>query len=155
MDQEVKTFRSMAQSETPRIEYPFATKAGVFLAAVLGLWGVVEYFGFESSYQQQYRDPYLIAAQSVRLESFREAVAANAVLGYLTDVELGSVADDAMFQGAQYTLAPRLLERKTSDQQVLGNFTRPADFAALGRQHGLSIERDFGNGVVLYRGETR
>jgi hypothetical protein len=145
----------MAKSETLRIEYPLTTKAGILLAASLALWGVVEYFGFESSYQQQYRDPYLIAAQSVRLESFREAVAANAVLGYLTDVELGSVADDAMFQAAQYTLAPRILERKTSDQQVLGNFTRPADFAALGRQHGLSIERDFGNGVVLYRGETR
>jgi hypothetical protein len=48
-------------------------------------------------------------------------------------------------------LAPRLLEKTTNHQQVLGNFTRPADFAAIGRQYGLSLQHDFGNGVVLYR----
>jgi hypothetical protein len=146
----------MAKVETARVKYPFATKAGVLLAAVLGLWGVAEYFGFESSYQQQYHDPYLIAAQSVRLQSFSDAVAPNAILGYLTDAEPGSAADDTLFRTAQYTLAPRLLQKKPSDsQQVLGNFTRPADFAAIGRQYGLNLERDFGNGVVLYRAQAR
>jgi len=144
----------MAKAQTPRVEYPFATKAGVLLAAGLALWGVVEYFGFESSYQQQNSDPYQIAAQSARFESFREVVARDAVLGYLTDVAPDSVAEDIMFQSAQYALAPRILERATSYRSVLGNFTHPEDFAAIGRQHGLSLERDFGNGVVLYRGEA-
>ena len=116
----------MAKTETPHSAYPFATKAGVFLAAALALWGVMEYFGFEASYLQEYRDPYRIAAQSVRLDSFREAVAPDAILGYLTDAEPGSVAGDAMFQAAQYTLAPRILEREVSYRQVFGNFTRPA-----------------------------
>jgi hypothetical protein len=145
----------MAKVETPQIEYPLVTKAGVILAAALTLWGVVEYFGFESSYQQEYRDPYLIGAQSSKLASFRDAVPQNAVLGYLTDAEPGSVASDAMFLAAQYTLAPRLLEKRTDSLQVLGYFTRPTDFAALGSQYNLSIEHDFGNGVVLYRGMSR
>jgi hypothetical protein len=145
----------MAKVEKPRVEYPFTTKAGVLIAAVLSLWGVLEYFGFEGSYQEQYRDPYQIAAQSARFENLREAVAADAVLGYLTDAAPGSVASDAMFLGAQYTLAPRLLDKKTNYRQVLGNFTRPADFAAVGRQYGLSLQRDFGNGVVLYQGGSR
>jgi hypothetical protein len=143
----------MSKVETPRIEYPLATNVGVLLAAALALWGVVEYFGFESSYQKQYHDPYLIAAQAARLENFREAVSSDAVLGYLTDATPGSVTADSMFLAAQYTLAPRLLQKDASHQQVLGNFTRQADFAAIGTQYGLILERDFGNGVVLYRGE--
>jgi hypothetical protein len=155
----------MAKVDRPRVEYPLATKAGVLVAAALALWGVLEYFGFEGSYQEQYRDPYQIAAQSARLEDFREAVAADAVLGYLTDAAPGSVVSDSMFLSAQYTLAPRLLaketlgketnDKKTSHQQVLGNFTQPADFVAIGRQYGLSLQRDFGNGVVLYQGDVR
>ena len=145
----------MARVETPQMEYPLVTKAGVILAAALTLWGVVEYFGFESSYQQEYRDPYLIGAQSAKFGTFLEAVAPNAVLGYLTDAEPGSVASDTMFLAAQYALAPRLLEKRTNSLQVLGNFTRSADFAAIGRQKNLNLERDFGNGVVLYRSESR
>jgi hypothetical protein len=150
----------MAKGEEPRVEYPFITKAGILVAALLALWGVLGYFGFEGSYQEQYRDPFQIAAQSARLESFRDAVAADAVLGYLTDAAPGSEVSDAMFLSAQYTLAPRLLVKETSAketnyQQVLGNFTRPGDFAAIGRQYGLSLQRDFGNGVVLYRGDAR
>ena len=145
----------MANVETPRVEYPFATKAGILVAAVLALWGVLGYFGSEGSYQEQYRDPFQIAAQSARLEGFRDAVAADAVLGYLTDAAPGSAVSDSMFLSAQYTLAPRLLAKKTDAQQVLGNFTRPGDFAALGRQYGLSLDRDFGNGVVLYRSDAR
>ena len=144
--------------QTPRIEsspkYPLATKAGVLLAAALALWGVLGYFGSESLYQKQHRDPFKIAAESIRLGAFREAVASNAILGYLTDVPLGKEASDGMFLAAQYTLAPRILQKETNRPHVLGNFTRPVDLAAAGRPYGLSVERDFGNGVVLYRSET-
>jgi hypothetical protein len=134
--------------------YPLATKAGVLLAAALALWGVLGYFGSEGAYQKLHRDPYRIAAEATRLETFREAVASNAILGYLTDVPLGNEASDGMFLAAQYTLAPRILQRETKHPHVLGNFTRPVDFAAAGRPYGLTLERDFGNGVVLYRSET-
>ena len=131
-----------------------AAQIGVIGAAALSLWGAVAYFGFETEFQKQDRDPYKIAAQSSRLEGVRGALPENAVIGYLTDLEKGSVAASATFNATQYILAPRILQEDTAQPLVLGNFSRPLDFAALGRQHGLRIERDFGNGVVLFRKEA-
>ena len=130
--------------------YPPAVMAGAVILPLLCVWGAWESYGAESAYQQQYRDPYLIAAQSTRFAPFVPSVPDNAELGYLTDLAPG-VTDWAMFLGAQYALAPRLLERGVAHPWVLGNFTRPADFAAFGQAHGLKLQQDFGNGVVLFR----
>jgi hypothetical protein len=81
-------------------------------------------------------------------------VSANAILGYLTDIPTEDILATSMFLAAQYELAPRILQKSDAFDAVLGNFTRPADFASLGRQHGLRLDRDFGNGVVLFRRET-
>jgi hypothetical protein len=126
----------------------------VLLAAALSLWGAVQYRDTETAYQRQSPDPYRLADQDARFEAFRAAVPAGATLGYLTDLPAEDNLSYAMFLIAQYHLAPRLLQKGSSNEMVLGNFTRPADFAALGRQQGLRMERDFGNGVVLYRREA-
>ncbi len=135
------------------MDFPPGVKIGVAAAALLSLWGTVQYFGFETGYQKQNRDSYQIAAQAARLEGVRASLPSTAELGYLTDLEPGGTAASAMFNGAQYVLAPRLLHQDANQPQVLGNFSRPGDFAAIGRQHGLRIERDFQNGVVLFRKE--
>ena len=137
------------------MDFPPVVKIGVAAAALLSLWGAVQYFGFETGFQKQNRDPYQIAATAARLEGIRASLPANAELGYLTDLEPGGVADSAMFNGAQYFLAPRLLNKDADRPQVLGNFSRPVDYGAIGRQHGLRIERDFQNGVVLFRKEAQ
>ena len=144
----------MKKGDAARIEYPLAARASVALAALVSLWGSFEYSGLESAYQQQFHDPYQITAQFTRFDQVQSVAPENATLGYLTDAEPGSVVADAMFNGAQYVLAPRLLEKSTAFDLVLGNFTKPGDFGAMGRSHGLRLERDFGNGVVLYRKES-
>ena len=136
------------------MNYPLRVRAGVALAAALSIWGVAEYFGFETAYQRQSRDPYQVAAQAARLEGVVALVPEDAVLGYMTDLEQGSTGALALFNGAQYALAPRILRQDSGQIRVLGNFAHPADFGALGRQHGLSIERDFQNGVVLFRKDS-
>ena len=79
----------------------------------------------------------------------------NAILGYVTDVDDIQPLASAMLFSAQYTLAPRLLQKGAASRDlVLGNFTKPADFAAFGQQRGLKLERDFGNGVILFRKEA-
>ena len=133
--------------------FPLRVTFTVAVAAAVALWGAIEHFGFEAEYQKQNRDPYQIATQAARFEQARASIPEDALLGYLTDLELGSVAASAIFNGAQYTLAPRILHQDTVGDLVLGNFARPADFAALGRVHGLRVERDFQNGVVLFRKE--
>jgi hypothetical protein len=126
---------------------------GVILAAALSLFGSIQYWDAETTYQHQSPDPYRVADQAVRLEAFRDSVPADAILGYLTDAPAEGTLASSMFFAAQYALAPRLLQKGDSYDLVLGNFTKPADFASVGKQHGLRVERDFGNGVVLFRRE--
>lgn len=75
-------------------------------------------------------------------------VPADAVLGYVTDGEAS-----AAIKVAQYSLAPRLLDAGANHSLVLGEFSRPEEYARLSQPLGLRVERDFGNGVVLFRNE--
>ena len=75
----------------------------------------------------------------------------DTVMGYLTDLEHGTLKADAMFGEAQYALAPRILQRGAGYDWVLGNFAGPIPFTPTGDQRGLRVERDFGAGVVLLR----
>lgn len=134
---------------------PMRMTAGLMAACLVCLWGALEYSAAESEYQHQNHDPYLVADQATRFAAFESSVPRNAILGYLSDAAAGSVADSTLFTSAAYTLAPRLVERGVDREYVLGNFTRPADFAALGRSHGLRMQQDFGNGVVLFRKEPK
>ncbi len=135
-------------------EFSLRTKLSVAAAAVLSLWGVIEYYGFEGVFHT-HRDFYQIVAQFVRFEGVRASTPEDALLGYITGEEPGSVLASAMFNAAQYNLAPRLLEKDKALDWTVGNFARPVDFAAVGRRYGLRIERDLGNGVILYRKEQR
>ena len=126
----------------------------MLVAAALSLWGSVQYWDAETAYQRQSPDPYGLAGQAARLADFQAAVPADAILGYLTDVPPEDPRASSMFFAAQFALAPRILRQTDAADLVLGNFTRPGDFAAAGRQHGLQLQRDFGNGIVLFRREA-
>ena len=139
----------------PKTSFPVRVLTGVFVAAALCFAGAVSYYRDEAHNQEHSRDPYIVGVQFPRLEGVRNAVPENAVLGYLTDLPAENITAMAMFRSAAYVLAPRLIRQGQDADWVLGNFTRPADFAALGREHGLRLQRDFGNGVVLYRKEGR
>jgi hypothetical protein len=131
--------------------YPFAVVASVAAVPLLCLYGAFASLTFESAYQQQSPDPYKVAQQVKRFEQVAAIVPKDAELGYVTDAQTGSVIESAMFLGAQYALAPRLLMKDPAKAtQVLGNFSRPGDFAAFGSSRGLRIQQDFGHGVVLF-----
>jgi hypothetical protein len=138
----------------PSVQYPPVVVAGIVATSLLCLWGAIEHHQAEAAYQEQFRDPYMISAQFTRFEPLLAAVPARAEMGYLTDAPPGSVADSSMLLSAQYVLAPRLVARGAAHEWVVGNFTRPGDFAAVGRSNGLRLEQDFGNGVVLFRKEN-
>ncbi len=142
---------SMPEGPSKSAQYPGKILAGVAGAVILCLWGSFSFYEFESAYQQQNRDTFMVGAQVTRFAGLMNTVPENALIGYMTDAAAGSVVENAMFLSAQYTLAPRLLDHGTAREWVLGNFTRAADFAALGQAQGLQLQQDFGNGVVLYR----
>jgi hypothetical protein len=125
--------------------------------AALSLFGALQFYNSETAAerQSQNRDPYMIGPQYERFSGLRQTVPENAILGYLTDAEPGSVLATTIFDAAQYALAPRLLQAGTTGEWVLGNFTKPLDFEGLGAKYGLHLERYFGSGVVLYRKQGR
>ena len=125
--------------------------AAPLLAASFALWGAVQYWDSETAFQSQSRDVYKVAEQRARLAELQAALPSNAILGYVTDIDDTQPVAGAMLFSAQYTLAPRLLQKGVNHDLILGNFTRPEDFAAFGRQRGMRLERDFGNGVVLFK----
>ena len=133
-------------------DFSLRNKVCAAAAAVLSLWGVLAYYGYESDFQTN-RDPYQIVAQYTRFEGLRAATPEDAVLGYITVEAPGDALASGMFNAAQYNLAPRLLQKDKALDWTVGNFARPADFAAVGRKYGLRVERDLGNGVILYRKE--
>ncbi|HEY3738194.1 MAG TPA: hypothetical protein VGL53_00045 [Bryobacteraceae bacterium] len=134
---------------------PNLVNGAVIASAALAVLGAIQYWGAETAYQRDSPDVYKVAEQSARLADFRAAVPADAILGYLTDVPTESTVGSTMFFAAQYALAPRLLQKTDALDLVLGNFTKPGDYTAIGKQHALRVVRDFGNGIVLFRKEAR
>jgi hypothetical protein len=122
---------------------------GATAAVVLALWGVLEFVRLERNWNTQFHDPYLIAGQHERFEGVRRIVPPDAIIGYITDLEPNSVSWSAAFNGAQYVLAPRLLEEGAKRDWLLVNYSKAADFATIAQQNGFRIERDLGQGVLI------
>ena len=136
-------------------EAPLVVKAAVAAAAFLALAGLLNYFRFETSYQDQNHDPYRVAAQMGRFSDVRKKIPPNGKLGFLSDKEVGTLAGDTLFGTAQYALAPRLLLKTTDSDWVLGDYAQPTDYDAAGAIYGLKVVERFGNGVVLFRKEAK
>jgi hypothetical protein len=124
--------------------------AGIVAAVLLCIGGAVQFYSSESAFQDQHRDQFLISSQAA---TYAPLVAGqlHGQVGYITDAQPGSEADASLFLSAQYLMAPVLLVKGTNSGFVIGNFGKPAEFAAIGRSHGLRLVRDFGDGLVLYQ----
>jgi hypothetical protein len=94
----------------------------------------------------------------MRVAALRKNLPPNAVFGYLSDLPVKEHAGGMARQALQYALAPALVldgADPTAVDWVIGNFSRPGDFARFGADRGLRLVGDFGNGVVLYKVERR
>jgi hypothetical protein len=130
---------------------------GAIAAVVLAVWGAIEFFGLERTWNTQFHDPYVIGAQETRFAGVRDVMPPDAISGYITDLEPNTIGWSAAFNGAQYVVAPRILEPGTDRAWLLTNFSKPgvADVPAFARVNGYRIERDFGQGVYVLRKEAR
>ncbi len=148
----IKSRRAAEPGSAPK--FPMRVLVPAALLAVLTVAASFDFYGASSRYQQSSTDPYRIAEQ---IERFRPAIGIlppASVVGYLSDLPVSGMDGRAAFLSAQYALAPRLLVEARSSPQprlAIGNFSRPQDFAAAGRPLGLEVDRDLGNGVVLFR----
>ena len=132
------------------VRYPLRTILGLAVATLLSLYGTLEFYGEQIERNQAMSDPYQIAAQEKRFEGLKHVLSGHRVVGYVSDVK----AEGAVILSAQYVLAPVILDG-TASELVVGNFSRPLDYAEFGRARQLTLVRDFGNGVTLFRKAER
>ena len=130
---------------------------GSLAAVLLAVWGAIEFYGLERIWNTQFHDPYVIGAQQTRFAAVRDVMPADAISGYITDLEPNTIAWSAAFNGAQYVLAPRILEAGTNREWLLTNFSKPgaADVPAFAKVNSFRIERDLGQGVFVLRKEAK
>jgi hypothetical protein len=86
-----------------------------------------------------------------RFTELRRVLPGVGLVGYLGDRKPEDLESDVAFMLAQYTLAPLVVEKSTTREWVIGNFSDAPPTAQ--DLAGLNLEpvRDFGAGVVLYR----
>lgn len=126
------------------------TIGAIIAAAVLGLWGSIGLF--EALKRNPQTDQYRIEEMTARYAPVAAALPNEVkVIGYLSDSPYEQPRGQVLFFTAQYALAPRVISAKPDQVWVLGNFAQPSDWSALGAPHGLQVERDLGNGLVLYK----
>jgi hypothetical protein len=99
-----------------------------------------------------------ISTYERRFHEVRAALPARGVVGYLgrtdsagrtpAEREASSLLDFKGYLLAQYALAPVVLIESTEPDFVIGNFDRGK---APSTPAGFRIQRDFGNGLVLFR----
>jgi hypothetical protein len=137
--------------------YPLRAVIGVAAAAILclaGAWGAYDSLVTKGS---AYQDYYRIEAQHLRFRAVNATLPPETVVGYISDLPVGSDEWQVNFFGVQYALAPRLLVDEsdgTKQEWVVGNFLRKPDLSEIEKAHNLKLVQEFGLGVYLFRRRT-
>lgn len=126
--------------------------------ALLALWGTVNFYGATAEMVGGNADVYKVGDQAARFQDLMSALPPTAIVGYVSDAPVGETLGAALYSSAQYTLAPRLVTAEhlqPPPEWVIGDFSKPLDMVQFGKQRGLTLVKDFGNGAVLYRSKAR
>jgi hypothetical protein len=126
--------------------------------ALLASWGTLGFYASTEDAAGSNADVYKIGDQQARFQDLVSALPATGIIGYVSDVPDAQTLSAVLYSGLQYTLAPRLVTNQRlvpPAEWVIGDFSKPLDVIEFGKQHGLALVKDFGNGAVLYRNEAR
>ncbi|HYZ83222.1 MAG TPA: hypothetical protein VE621_02405 [Bryobacteraceae bacterium] len=126
----------------------------ISLVSALALYGALDQLGATRRLADEYQDPYAIDVQVARLEGARAILGSEKVVGYISDAPQSTRGGQAVFLASSYALAPTQLVRFPARHPltyVLGNFTQPKVDLASFEANGLSMEKDLGQGVVIFR----
>jgi len=144
---------------------PYRRKAGLLILVVLTgyavlnlLWqGVRSYPGLPAT------DP--VTIHEARIAQLLPLLPASGAVGYVTTVENDRIfAAERAFQNVeflaqyvltQYTLAPRIVRNSPDLPLVVGNFIDGPPAPGFLEKNGLVPQKDFGDGLVLYRRERK
>ena len=100
-------------------------------------------------YDRQAPDP--IATYEKKFFELKSYLADHQVVGYISDYAENSKAGGSAYSMAQYVLAPTILVRGARRNVVVGHFQHPPLDIKRYEQEKLSLFKDFGNGVILFK----
>jgi hypothetical protein len=131
--------------------------AGIILIAVFSVTANVQLF------RAAYTTPHPPSGQDAvslydkRFDELRKDLPKDARIGYITDLppqNILTLANPSAIQAlymAQYSLAPVIVDIGAARTLVVGNFFIPRDLTYEISDHKLSLIKDYGNGVFLFR----
>jgi hypothetical protein len=115
------------------------------------LWILLDVIGAYS----RSSDAFGVPAFESRFQTLHKAMPPRAVLGYVSDNPANNTQSQAEFYLTQYALAPAIVKATTEEHFVVANFHTNSPDAAMLRSKNLTLDRDFGNDVFIYRNMTR
>lgn len=134
-------------------EYPGRARAGIAIILFMSALAVCTLASY-SLIKRDTPDPGAIVMDEGRFAGLRAILPPRGTVGYLSDTG-GRLENPKAYYLTQYYLAPVVIAPDTAHQLVVANFSARSSIAALAASHGLSVERDFLNGVALLRRASR
>jgi hypothetical protein len=96
-------------------------------------------------------EPDQITIYENRFLALKAMLENHSVVGYVSDYDNNSDEDGIAFSMTQYVLAPILLARGKKRDFIVGNFHRAKPNVKAIEIENLSMYKDFGNGVILFK----
>ena len=132
----------------PRISgtYPWRAKAGIGLVLLMAVLAMGTLAGYRAVLQKQ---PAVVIDEQ-RFTELRTLLPARGIVGYLSDTS-GSQESVRRYYLTQYSLAPVVVAPDANRELVVANFSSASSIVRLADAQGLTVEKNFGNGVALLR----
>lgn len=86
-----------------------------------------------------------------RFDELKAALPPHGVVGYVSD----DYSEPKRFMLTRYALAPLVLDERVDHPFVVGVVGNSSNVESISQANDLSVVRDFGDGIVLYRRESR
>lgn len=130
-----------------RVPVPRAAIAVTVLVGV-ALWSSGQFLVSTLRLHAQASGSDVVVYYHARFKDLRRLLPRRGVVGYVSD-DPGAAREYYM---TQYVLVPVVLDPTTARGLVVGNFFDPARAGPIAEGYGLVLLRDFGEGVMLFRG---
>ncbi len=100
----------------------------------------------------------LVSVYDKRFRAVRQFLPENGVVGYITDNDPQEVFSDSYaiqrFYLTRYALSPLVVVNSTDQKHVVGDFHNSQPNIKDCESKGLSVVKDYGNGVILFKRRT-
>ena len=129
--------------------YTGRERAGIAIILLMSALAVCTLIGY-SLIMRDTPDPAAIFMDEDRFTGIRKILPPRGTVGYLSDTG-GRQENPKAYYLTQYFLAPVVVAPDTAHELVVANFASRSSITILAASHGLSVEKDYSNGVALLR----